>query len=54
MNIGPVAAELFHADRQAGRHDAADSHFFEILLTPLKMDICLFCTLFGFMKTNEK
>jgi len=27
MNICPVIAEKFHADRQTDRHDEADSHF---------------------------
>ena len=27
MNIRPVGAELFHADRRAGRHDEAHSRF---------------------------
>ena len=27
IKIRPVGAELFHADRQTGRHDEADSRF---------------------------
>ena len=27
MQIRPVGAELFHADRQRDRHDEANSHF---------------------------
>jgi len=27
MQIRPVGAELFHADRQMDRHDEANSHF---------------------------
>jgi hypothetical protein len=34
MKIHPVGAELFYADRQAGRHDEAN---FEILRRCLKM-----------------
>ena len=33
MNIRPVAAELFHADRQRDRHDGGSNHvsqFFKI------------------------
>ena len=36
MRIRPVGVELFHADRQTGRHDEANSRF-RILRTHLKM-----------------
>jgi hypothetical protein len=37
MKIRLVGAELFHADRQTGRHDEANSRIFAILRTRLKM-----------------
>jgi len=30
MNIRPLGAQLFHADRWTDRHDEANSHFFAI------------------------
>jgi len=37
MKNCPVRAELFHVDRQTDRHDVANSRFFAILQTRLKM-----------------
>jgi len=36
MKVRPVVAQLFHADKQTYRHDAANSCFFEILRTRIK------------------
>jgi hypothetical protein len=36
MKICPLGAELFHAGRQAGRHDEANSRFFDFTNTPTK------------------
>ena len=36
MIIRPVAAELFHVNRQAGRHDEGDSGFLQFCEKPPK------------------
>ena len=38
MKIRPVRAELFHADEQTDGHTEANSRFFPILQTRLKMN----------------
>ena len=48
MKIGLVGADLFHADGRTDRHDKANSYFFAILLTRLKLSFLPFlkrCTL---------